>query len=176
MGGGINTVEDFDRVLKCGADKVSVNSGALKDPTLIVFFGDHQPSLSNDFYEALYGKKLHERTTEEVLRQYAVPFFLWANYDIPEQRDVHISSSLLGVLTAQTAGLPMTGWMNFLSDLYQQIPVITPVGYQTADGTVVQHADQLTPQQQEWLRNYETLAYCALKDPSEETDRFFHLS
>ena len=32
VGGGINTLEDFDRVLKCGADKVSVNSGALKDP------------------------------------------------------------------------------------------------------------------------------------------------
>ena len=35
VGGGINTVEDFDRVLKCGADKVSVNSGALKDPNLV---------------------------------------------------------------------------------------------------------------------------------------------
>ena len=35
VGGGINTVEDFDRVLKCGADKVSDNSGAIKDPTLI---------------------------------------------------------------------------------------------------------------------------------------------
>ena len=35
VGGGINTVDDFDRVLKCGADKVSVNSGAIKDPTLI---------------------------------------------------------------------------------------------------------------------------------------------
>ena len=35
VGGGINTLEDFDRVLKCGADKVSVNSGALKkSPTL----------------------------------------------------------------------------------------------------------------------------------------------
>ena len=35
VGGGINTVEDFDRVLKCGADKVSVNSGAIRDPQLI---------------------------------------------------------------------------------------------------------------------------------------------
>ena len=35
VGGGINTVEDFDRVLKCGADKVSVNSGAIRDPGLI---------------------------------------------------------------------------------------------------------------------------------------------
>ena len=35
VGGGINTLEDFDRVLKCGADKVSVNSGAIKNPGLI---------------------------------------------------------------------------------------------------------------------------------------------
>ncbi len=35
VGGGINTVQDFDRVLKCGADKVSVNSGAIRNPALI---------------------------------------------------------------------------------------------------------------------------------------------
>ena len=35
VGGGINTVADFDRVLKCGADKVSVNSGAIRNPELI---------------------------------------------------------------------------------------------------------------------------------------------
>ncbi len=35
VGGGINTLDDFDRVLKCGADKVSVNSGAIKNPALV---------------------------------------------------------------------------------------------------------------------------------------------
>lgn len=35
VGGGIRTIEDFDRVLKCGADKVSVNSGAIQNPNLI---------------------------------------------------------------------------------------------------------------------------------------------
>ena len=35
VGGGINTLEDFDRVLKCGADKVSVNSGAIRNPSLV---------------------------------------------------------------------------------------------------------------------------------------------
>lgn len=35
VGGGISTLEDFDRVLKCGADKVSVNSGAIHDPSLV---------------------------------------------------------------------------------------------------------------------------------------------
>ena len=52
VGGGINTIEDFDRVLKCGADKVSVNSGAIKNPDLIrqgaLKYGDQCVVLSVD--------------------------------------------------------------------------------------------------------------------------------
>ena len=52
VGGGINTVEDFDRVLKCGADKVSVNSGAIRNPGLILQaarkYGDQCVVLSAD--------------------------------------------------------------------------------------------------------------------------------
>lgn len=52
VGGGINSVADFDRVLKCGADKVSVNSGAIKNPALIGeaarLYGDQCVVLSVD--------------------------------------------------------------------------------------------------------------------------------
>ena len=52
VGGGINTVDDFDRVLKCGADKVSVNSGAIRNPNLIFEaakrYGDQCVVLSAD--------------------------------------------------------------------------------------------------------------------------------
>ena len=52
VGGGINTLEDFDRVLKCGADKVSVNSGAIRDPSLVGaaarLYGDQCVVLSAD--------------------------------------------------------------------------------------------------------------------------------
>ena len=52
VGGGINTTDDFDRVLKCGADKVSVNSGAIKDPSLVAAaarkYGDQCVVLSVD--------------------------------------------------------------------------------------------------------------------------------
>ena len=52
VGGGINTLEDFDRVLKCGADKVSVNSGAIKSPGLVESaakkYGDQCVVLSAD--------------------------------------------------------------------------------------------------------------------------------
>ena len=52
VGGGINTVADFDRVLKCGADKVSVNSGAIRNPDLVGeaarLYGDQCVVLSVD--------------------------------------------------------------------------------------------------------------------------------
>ena len=52
VGGGINSLDDFDRVLKCGADKVSVNSGAIKNPDLITEaakrYGDQCVVLSVD--------------------------------------------------------------------------------------------------------------------------------
>ena len=143
-----------------------------EEPTLVVFFGDHQPPLANAFYEELYGKKLSERTTEEVMQQYAVPFFLWANYDIEERQDVVISPNFLGVLTAQTAGLPLTGYMEFLSELYEVLPAITPVGFVTADGEFLSRTE-LSEEEQEWLWRYEVLNYCGMVDLFDEARPMF---
>lgn len=133
----------------------------VEEPTMVVLFGDHHPPLKNGFYEALYGKPLSERTTEEVLQQYATPFFIWTNYDIEERQDVILSPNYLGVLTAQTAGLPLTGFMNFLSQLYEEIPVITPVGIITRDGQALKR-EELDEKQKQWLETYEILNYCGM--------------
>ena len=144
------------------------------EPTMIVFFGDHQPPLTNSFYEELYGKKLSERTTEEVLRQYAVPFFIWTNYDIQEEQDVVISPNYLGVLTARLAGLPMTGFMNFLSQLYEELPAVTPVGFITGDGQYLARSE-LNEEQRRLLDIYETLNYCGMVDLFDEARPMFCL-
>lgn len=71
VGGGINTIDDFERVLKCGADKVSVNSGAIRDPQLITEaakkYGSQCVVLSADVKRvdgrfALYAKGGRENT------------------------------------------------------------------------------------------------------------------
>ena len=65
VGGGINTVDDFDRVLKCGADKVSVNSGTIKDPSLIGAaakkYGDQCVVLSMDVKRTARGFSVFAR-------------------------------------------------------------------------------------------------------------------
>lgn len=161
-------VRESDRALE---ELISYYS-VCEEPTLVVFFGDHQPPLTNAFYEELYGKTLSERTTQEVLRQYAVPFFLWANYDIEERRDVVVSPNYLGVITAQIAGLPLTGYMNFLSQLHEVLPAVTPVGFVTGDGQYLTRAE-LDSRQKEWLRRYELLNYCGMMDLFDEARPMF---
>lgn len=147
----------------------------VEEPTMVVFFGDHQPALTNSFYEALYGKKLSERTVQEVLQQYAVPFFIWTNYDIEERENVVISPNYLGVLTAQLAGFPLTGYMNFLAQMYEEILAITPVGMITRDGDYLLR-EELNEEQKKWIDTYEIFNYCGMTDLFEEAREFFCLS
>ena len=164
------TAEQYLSLMKASDDalrELIQHYSQCSEPTMIVFFGDHQPPLKNAFYELLYGKKLSERTTEEVMQQYATPFFIWTNYDIQEREDVVISPNYLGVLTAQMAGLPLTGYMNFLSQLYEELPVITPVGLIDGAGNFLTE-EELSPEQQEWLMTYETLNYCGMVDLFDE--------
>ena len=146
----------------------------VEERTMVVLFGDHQPPLKNAFYEELYGKALSERTTQEVMKQYITPFFIWTNYDIEEQQDVSISPNYLGVLTAKLAGLPMTGFMEFLDDMYQELPAITPVGILTDDGRYKKRKE-LDQQLQTWLDNYEILNYCGMVDLFDEARPMFCL-
>lgn len=80
VGGGINTLDDFDRVLKCGADKVSVNSGAIRNPDIIEQaakkYGDQCVVLSMDIKRVdgvfrLFSKGGRENTGIDAL-QWAV--------------------------------------------------------------------------------------------------------
>ncbi|MCD8051505.1 MAG: LTA synthase family protein [Clostridiales bacterium] len=148
---------------------------SVDEPTLIVFFGDHQGQLSDWFYEKLYGKDLDDRTIAEVEQQYVVPFFIWANYDIDEAQDVMISTNYLGALLAQVSNYPTTGYMDFLANLYEEIPVIGRVGYITADGTVVEDAEDLPEETQALLAQYEMLSYYNLFQRDEDIDNSFFL-
>ena len=90
VGGGINTLEDFDRVLKCGADKVSVNSGALRDP-------GGGPEIRRPVRGALGGREAGERPVPGVRQGWARGYRpgragldqlvrgAWRGGDLPEQ-------------------------------------------------------------------------------------------
>ena len=162
-------MEQSDRALR----ELIEYYAASDETTMIVFFGDHQPPLGNDFYEELYGKPLDQRTTAEVLQQYETPFFIWANYDIPEAEGVRISSNYLSILTRQLAGLPLSGFDALLSELMEVLPVATTVGYVTADGTVYERAEDLPEDIRTKYEEYRLMAYNYLFDEHKHPDGFY---
>lgn len=146
---------------------------ASDERTMIVFFGDHQPPLENSFYEYLYGKKLGDRSTEEILLQHETPFFIWANYDIPEAQDVRISSNFLGTLSAYLAGFSLTGYQQLQWDVMTELPVATTAGFITREGLVTADESALTERQQALYGDYRIMAYNHLFDEDHHPEGFY---
>ena len=146
------------------------------EPTMIVLFGDHQGKLTTAFYEQLFGKSTDNLTMEETQREYVTPFMIWANYDIPEAENVMLSTNYLGVLTAKMANLPMTDFMKYLADLYEQVPVINTNGYITPDGKMTEDLSDLSETLQSQVKQYQAFAFCDLFSRFDYMDgNFFRL-
>ncbi len=143
------------------------------EPTIICMFGDHLPSLETEFYEELMGCALDDLTIEQEELRYETPFVIWANYDIEEAEVDHMSSNYLSILLEQTAGLPMTQYDKFLAAMYQDLPVITTVGYIDADDNYYYLGSQ-TPYD-DLIYRYSCIEYNSLMDKTDRQDALFYL-
>lgn len=132
---------------------------SIEEPTLIVMFGDHQPHLETEFYEYLYGKKLSDLTTEEDLRRYITPFFIWTNYDSPTQYIDKTTPQYLSNIILQRANLPLTDYQYFVEKVNQSIPVIQAFGYYRTDNSWVNWSDWESEPEYELLLEYWTLLH-----------------
>jgi len=93
--------------------------------TIVLFFGDHQPSLGSEYgelFSSVKGEKI-----EKAAKQYFVPFVLWANFDIKEERIENISPNFLAPLMLEKAKMPQTAYHKYLNDLRKKIPSITTI-------------------------------------------------
>lgn len=172
----LNLMAETDRQL----EKLIEYYSNVDEPTMIVLFGDHQGKLSSWFYEyKLYGKDLDTRTLEELEQMYVTPFLVWTNYDSQEAQDVMLSTNYLGVLTAMVSNYPTTGYMKFLSDVYEDLPVLQTIGYINRDGLLTDDSANLTKTQQALLEQYQTMSYYNLfrfkKGRLEDVDNSFFL-
>ena len=77
------------------------------EPTIICMFGDHFPSIETAFYEELLGKPQSEWDLEDIQKRYAVPFIIWANYDIEEEQNAVISNNYLENMLLKQAGIDL---------------------------------------------------------------------
>lgn len=155
----LNLIHHSDTALKSLIEYFSKQ----KDPTVIVFFGDHEPGLSNEVYSKILGKNVEKLSAEENMNLYKTPFLIWANYDIEEQENVNISMNYLSTLMLESTGMKLSPFNQFLLDIHKQIPVLTTNGYFGEDGSYYSLKDESSPYY-ESLRKYQILQYNDLFD------------
>ena len=114
------------------------------DPVEIVFFGDHQPSLNSNFYPLLNGKGMSGLTEDELEALYTVPFFIWTNYDTPEETVDITSLNFLSTMTLERAGIELPAYNKFLADMMETVPAINSRGYYSKEKQCYQHIDDAT--------------------------------
>ncbi len=142
------------------------------EPTVICMFGDHQPNLTDGFYEDSLDSSRDDLTLEEQQTQQETPFIIWANYDIPHEQIERMSVNYLSTLVAETAGVEETPYNRYLASLYQQIPVIDRKGIITSDGTYYRY-DDMPQDLQSTVNDYKIVVYNNMIDPENRYEELF---
>lgn len=143
------------------------------EPVEIVFFGDHQPSLSSSFYPYLNSKGLSGLTTDELEALYTVPFFIWTNYETQEETVEITSLNFLASMALERAGLTIPPYNQFLLDMMEVVPAINSRGYYSKSAGEYRHIEDATEEEAEWIRDYEILQYNNMFDEKGKSEIFF---
>ncbi|MFT4137589.1 MAG: LTA synthase family protein [Bacillus sp. (in: firmicutes)] len=129
----------------------------LDRPTLLVFFGDHLPSLGTNksFYKE-NGYITNEKTPSERLAMAQTPLLMYANFDMPNDNLGLVSPIHFSNLIFDYAGLNKSLFYQFLSELYKEIPVLRDELKVDKNGEVI---NDLTKKQKEMLEQYKMFQY-----------------
>ena len=142
------------------------------EPTLIVMFGDHQPPITNLFYNNQFGKDVENLTPEEEANWYSTPYVIWANYDI-EEKELDMSANYLSSYVMNLAGNKLTGYNKYLLELQKELPAISAVCYMDKTGKIHKY-DEKT-EYDALLATYHMLQYNQMFDKEHRADDFFFL-
>ncbi|MCS7462279.1 LTA synthase family protein [Paenibacillus doosanensis] len=119
-----------------------------KEPTILLFFGDHLPSLGDNYKAYKDSGYLQENDPQFLDKMYRVPVLIWNNY-LPEHKDnIHMSPSFMTPYLLQLAQRPGTYYTDYLAQLYKSMPVLPPENLYDQ-----MHIDK------EALKTYEKLQY-----------------
>lgn len=140
-------------------------------PVVLLMFGDHLPNLSKAFYEELHGGPFD--SIEEQMRQYQVPFLIWANYDIEERFVECTSLSYLSNYLYEAAGIPLPAYNRFLADMEREIPRLNAFYYYSAKEQAYLPFERRIGGIKALLSTYEQLQYNSLFDPKHRNEIFF---
>lgn len=141
------------------------------EPVVILFFGDHWPNLESGFLSELLGADTNALDFENMMREYEVPFLIWANYPLKGEKVEAVSLNYLSGLLLRAAGLEGTEYTKYLENLRQTLPVITAVGTVDSDGNMYEIGEE-TPHDS-LLNEYAVLQYNNAFGGDEKADEIF---
>ena len=141
------------------------------EDTVVLFFGDHFPQVESDFFREVHGGAFE--TLPEKMEQYMVPFFVWANFDIPEQTAECTSLNYLGRYLLETAGLELPPYYQFLKELEQAVPAVNALGYYSVSRQTFLPLEEAQGEEAKWLNDYAMVQYNNLFDQTNRNSRFF---
>ena len=142
---------------------------AQEEPTVICMFGDHQPTIENEFIEETLGaSSVHNLTVEQTQKRYVTPFYIWANYDIEEKEIDKLSVNYLSSYLMDTIGMELPVYNQYLLKLSETLPVINTIGYIDAEGNHYTHTGE--SKYSKILNDYENICYNYLFEEKNRCD------
>ena len=148
----------------------------LDQKTMVLFFGDHQPEIGDDFWEYCQGNDIEKWNFDEQQRAFETCFFVWANYDIPEADGLFLSANYLSPYLLSLTGLDRSDYEDYLLQMREKIPAMNSFGYYGSDGKQHEWDEKETdPAAWEKLRQYKCLIYNELTGGASRDASFFGL-
>lgn len=144
----------------------------VNEPTMIVMFGDHLPSIENEFYERLFGANLSELTPRQNDMRYQTPFVIWTNYPQESASNLNMSANYLGSVIMEKSGMDIPVYNRFLLALKERLPIIGRGEVCDAQGQWY-NMNALTPEYEALLTDYEILQYDRVFDRKKNTEDIF---
>lgn len=141
------------------------------EDTIVLLFGDHLPRVETELFEALCGGPLD--TLDEQMRQYSVPFFIWANFDLDAREIEHTGLNYLSSYLLEAAGLPLSPYHKALKTLSETVPALNPMGYYSAEQDKYLPFEEASQEDADALNLLAFLQYNNLFDPSARSFNLF---
>lgn len=148
---------------------------AVKEPTVILMFGDHQPQLTSGYLESTFDD-YDNLTIEEVQQLQLTPYVYWANYPLPSEQIGPISANYLSTILLECAGLKPSAYNTYLANLHEKLNVINRKGIVTDEGDYYQLKDSSIPSEyKELLDDYKDVLYYNMVDVSKVDPELFEI-
>lgn len=131
------------------------------EPTIVVFFGDHYPTLDTEFYDAFLTTEIGSITIDESLPLYSTSYFVWANYDIGDSlgEDGIISPNFLGQDILDMAGIKSPASRACLRVLHENISAISALAVYDENGVPYKYSEELPEHLQKLIDDYSFIQY-----------------